>query len=1060
MTTVTQFWRVRPMKWLLISLSILPGTASANNDSDLIAQQTIDLKATCGRYDEKCLAEIENEIQAISDLHPLMANQDPVSQDSSLGLPSSSEASPKGQLVEAVDGYSSSGVKATTSYPTSLYGCYGGVYNPVCKNTGVYKVYRTFIAAYANKTYVIQTSDLKQMSGQSNTPDTVIRVIDENAGTLIAVNDDWANGSFASKVSFTVTEDKFVTILVHGYMGNNHGTCDITLKEDGQVLLSLNDQTFGGWQVLSKNVRQGDQIFVGKNTNQTDIPYNPSTYSDSTLYLFNNSSLNCSSGSCGLYTNNDDDIGTLSRIYSAPWTATAASILVGAYANDAVLNARLFHVRKSGWGTPSCPSSALYSDCDGDGLSREIESVLGTCDDSSGPSINCSSTNGRKFASYASFSPEDSDSDGASDFAEIYGLKKQCQRTPASPLWDAGICTDASLNPNCSYCQKLPLSTMDNPDPTVYDIFIHIASTSDPLGLISGSAHDHTLSATSELYLKYTLSQEPVECRDSNSLVSSGTCPLDAGSVYPTSIHFFRSAPASGEILYQDYPLHGAATLHNKFFPSSRRYSGVFRFLSSDHYYGVSFAGGYAATFQTAFELYLTEISDHYYSSAIAAHEIGHLLNTSSDGYIPNRISIGNYFYQSPASMARKGAFPSSFGMTCLSDDDCFPGVCGPICMFAFECEEGDCVAGRCTSGAKTCEVDCGAPPITNHYWIRFSRGGEPELDETQILEPGHSERLATNWWCAEGRYRSGASLPLCQNGVCSIDFDNNSQTPSYPNQTYYHDFGNGLYSVLSDKDEWKQIFDKGKNVLKSSAVSPHVFLAYGTSFSSSGPIDGTGFGTIASGVFSVAGPGNKAPGSVDIDPGYSVSFAGPGSGQFMQIPSSPQIYATGMGVPGIASYLGFSVMLTFRLDSISSTTVSLIRSGHYNVVIDRETTTSGILSAWVNGGPVLGGVGTQNIISNRWYRLIFLVHPYASAGILLAEEDGNGGWSDWVVLDANSSPTGANDPGIITVGSDSNHQQTLDGEIGDLQIWSGPVCAHWFGYDGLLMGNYRICEF
>ncbi len=1036
------------------------------SDPDLVAEQTILIKSTCHKYDAKCLSLIENEIQSISDIYSQALGEwlpdtdaDPYEYGSeslrAKGLDTPLELQLAGD--NALPDSQTSGV-------TTVFSCSGGTYKPICKNTGVRKIYRGFFAAYAGRTYEIQTSDLKALTGESNVPDTVIRVIDESSGTLVAVNDDWTANSFASKVTFSVSEDKFVTFLVHGYMSNNHGTCDISLKENGTTLLSLNDTAFGGWELLSKPVRAGDQIFVGKNTESSDLSFNPSSYADSVLYVFNNSTLSCSSGSCGSYVFNDDDIGTLSRVYSVPWTASAASVVVGADVADAVMNARLFHVRKSGWGTAVCPSTLLYSDCDGDGLSREIESVLGTCDDSSGPSSNCSTTYGRKFAAYAHFVPQDSDSDGASDFAEVYGMQKSCQKTPVSPLWSAGTCSDATMSSTCSYCQKLPLSSMDNPDPTVYDIYVQAAGTSDPYGYISGTVHEHTLGELAIAYLNYTFALEPLECRQSEALISSGACPNDSSLEYHTKLHVFTSSPIPGELLYQRYTVHAASAFFNKYFYSARRYSKIFQFLFSDHFYDRG-ENVYELSVYPSTRPLMSETANAYYSAESASHEIGHCLGVSLDTDIPNRVSISNYFYGTSGLMARKTGYPSTFGSTCSSDQDCEPGICGPTCHLDDDCSYGACVEGRCTSMIRECAINCGSPAESNSYFARFSRGGEPPLDEAEIFETGHSETLSTNWWCAWGRWAllDQFSSPECGGGVCSIDFDADPDTPASPDEPYAYDFNwNGYYSVLEDTDEWKDIFSDGKSACHTVPPSTNAFLAYGSSFSSAGPIDGSGFGSGSSGSYGITGPSNPPPGSSPDDPGYSLTFGGPGSGQFFAIPASSQISATGLGVSGTYTYRGFSIMMRFKLDSISPSTVSLVGSGHYNVAVVPSGQSTANLVAWVPGGAEIGGVGTYQILAGVWYSLVFVLHStYYSA--LLISETGGADADEWEIIDVAYGVQPASNPGSVTIGSDSTHQQTIDGEIAELQIWSHPVCSHWLGFRAIDIGlgeANKICEY
>jgi len=1007
---------------------------------DEISEKILELKAQYGDVEENYTEEVRELFRALEDPPTLAPEYYMASAQmkSDKDESSTDESYWTGTSLSSMD----TGLR---SFP-AIYGCIDSS-GSVCRHVAVRRIFKGFLDVYPGSTYEIETSDLKAAPGESNSPDTVLRLLDPNTGKLLAVDDDGGPGPLASRIIYVAQRNTTLNFLVHGFGGDSHGTCDITVKEDGVTILFLDDRPFGGYPIWTRSVKAGDQIFVGKNTNASDVALNPSVYSDSVLYLFQHDWRDCDFN-CGRYAYNDDDIGTLSRIHFVPWNATA-TILIGSYSIGGIMNARVFHVKKSGWGAVQCPSTAAHADCDGDGLSREVEAAIGTCDAVNGPSSNCSYTTGKRFRARASFNPSDSDSDGPSDYHEVYGIQMSCSKTPQPPRYDPGTCSDATLDETCPYCHKLALSTMDSPDPTIYDIFVHWDSVSDSSGSVSGIPHTHSPSNLTLEYLDYTFSREPQECRTSTDLIDSGACPADTALKYDSKIHIFKGTPYTIEMVPHGLPSSNFyATFFNRIFTARRKHSRFFRWVFSPHFYGVSF-NHYAVSVVQSWSPWYDSTTTSYRTAVIAAHELGHSLGLSGDVYWPNYLSLMSYSYQSANAMAKKSSWPSDLNSYCFGHSNCSSGTCGSLCYSsAFDCSpDYPCVNNRCTNWlVGLCSMNCGLPMVEGEYYGRFSRGGQAPIDEYAIIETGHTQAFAMNWWCAQGQYTNYPSCP-----GCDVDIDGDGIIQNGTSVDLNND---GYLTTFTDRNDWRRIFNYGKT--HDVLMPKHYydwFLAFASSVSSSGVPDASGFYTAVQGTYRI---GAGVPWGY-TEASHAVYFDGPGSGHYVKIPASKQIEATGQSVGGVP-YSGFAVNFAFKLESSSLSSQPLIRSNYYN--IDALSTSQGYrLRAWITGHPDVASGNSFNIQLNKWYRVVFVLSSMGRLALIIQESQDSPlfvwgppqilGWQDL---------TGINqDPGDVYLGANPQMTISMDGAIDDIEIWAGPICIHRVGY--FEAGGHSICS-
>lgn len=283
----------------------------------------------------------------------------------------------------------------------------------VCRNRDTHRVYWKDLWVAAGSEVEVKTSDLQSVDG--SVPDTLVYILacgstSCTSGTIIQIDDDHnldTSNPFDSHATVTVANAGTIRVLVVGYDKDRHGRADIQILVDRTSVWLDSDRMFGGWPLKSKELRAGDRLWVGKDTDDSAVNglAGYPQYHDAMLWVLGTTAHDCVSGNCGRFEHVDDvAYGTATTFL--PWleipssfgASTMSTVLVGVYGSASSdtcgasqcpvgggpqprwkMNARLFHQRRSdilggGW------SHADAADYDGDGLNREIELQLGTCD--------------------------------------------------------------------------------------------------------------------------------------------------------------------------------------------------------------------------------------------------------------------------------------------------------------------------------------------------------------------------------------------------------------------------------------------------------------------------------------------------------------------------------------------------------------------------------------------------------------------------------------------------------------------------------------------------------
>jgi hypothetical protein len=502
------------------------------------------------------------------------------------------------------------GVQALAAWPApdfnyAVDGCIDST-RTVCRNRDTHRVYWKDLWVAQGSEIEVATSDMQGVGGSS--PDTMIYILSCSPscedGTILAIDDDGntltADQGWDSRVSATAPTSGTLRVLVIGYSKDRHGTADIEIKVDQTQVLFDNDRMFGGWSMNNKEVRRGDRVWVGKDTDDSasnGLPGWPQ-YHDAMLWVLGNTARDCDSGTCGRFVHSDDvHYGNTSvllpwlEIPSSMGTSSYAKVLVGVWGSSATdtcpsslcpvpigqpeprwkMNARLFHLRRS-LGQGGEWSTAGSTDFDGDGLNREIEQQLGTCDEDDDPSFWGVGVRGYDCNTYKNlvdtrlatlstalggnplgcggsgeppcWTPKDSDNDGLDDGSEVWVSAWSCSQVPTAPYFDGGTCTPIGLHAGSgcpgAWCSVMPLSAMTDPDPVVYDIFVEErswvcgvvkAAWGDPgwcihpdrHNLANGADTDHGPTAAQLSGLEEVFSVWPFVCWDGSS--PSGSPP-------------------------------------------------------------------------------------------------------------------------------------------------------------------------------------------------------------------------------------------------------------------------------------------------------------------------------------------------------------------------------------------------------------------------------------------------------------------------------------------------------------------------------------------------------
>ena len=289
------------------------------------------------------------------------------------------------------------------------------------------------------------------------------------------------------------------------------------------------------------------------------------------MLLLSTNSVNCTSGCGNFYYNDDYSYGSsamyLSRI-EIP-TTMYGRVIIGVHDDTNTsghrykMNARFFHDRKnSAQGGYWAASSTV--DADLDGLSKEIEETIGSCDSVNDSPWNgvgiqgmsCSDYKDRVESFGGTWSPADSDNDGLDDAAEIFAVGVHCEHAPTAPYYNPGNCQKFGFHesPICvggQYCVGSDLSSLSDPNPFIYDIFVFN-------DYIKSGSREYRVSSEGQSYLKSAWHDSSISCWDDSNAPCEGEEDLPymfnahvyslQGTGLPVSRHDFVDGDFGSEI--------------------------------------------------------------------------------------------------------------------------------------------------------------------------------------------------------------------------------------------------------------------------------------------------------------------------------------------------------------------------------------------------------------------------------------------------------------------------------------------------------------------------------
>jgi len=871
----------------------------------------------------------------------------------------------------------------------------------VCYETDTYPMFTYSFGVVSGHSYEIKTLDLKNLPGQSNVVDTLMWLLNTSDGTVVAINDDYSG--YASRIYLTATSSYTARLVVANYGDGRQGTCDIEVRDNGQIVSSWNDVMFGGWNRTNHAVKSGDRLFVGVPPDGADH-----TYCINKVFVFSSSSTNCSTN-CGRYVEGDGAVNLLSRAF-VNFDASYARVLVGSNLLSTRGSTRLFHSRLgAGWG-----GARQYQDADGDGLTYEIEALkdpggnasltVDTCDYYNsevdyGPSSDCRQNAGRRFVSRAytgyPWSAKDTDNDGIEDGWELFGVAKACSQIPQPPFNSPGTCIDMTWTPTCQgpYCVSTGVSSLGS-DPREYDAFYHLDYQS---GYYPTST---TLAAVSFPY-----EEEGRECPEIATQDDS-YCPgqIDnAGLYYRVTLHMLQGAALDVDNYRSGVGLWETYESFNATFTGHRKYTGIFN-------YGLIVKGACPCFADAA-----SFISGNPYAMGAAisqAHEMAHSLGIGGDNY--------NVNYPSLSSYSNQGTLPAKAEPGV--DDDLWPDDFGNTCSTSADCP----ISRRCSQSTSKCILSCNG--------VRFSRGVNPTLVENSLQEHSQTTKLTAEVYCGHGGAGWGANAyhPLCDDppltpGACGIDWDDDG-TYTDSSTTGDLDGNPDVIATQYDYNDWTTMYNKGRIGLGRTYVDR--FRTFASDFDSTTPTDVTPWDqtiTVAAGVTQATGVY-----------GSSLAFRGPGMGDSVVLSDSPSLDTMGTTVNGFPPK-------GFRVDAFVYVTDFLSGSGHQVVYsdlfqIDLGNTTRKF-RGFITYGPSIFTSFTNplTVSAAQWY-WVSLQWNTSEARLYVIPWGGN----EWNFAGGQCArttiaKTGDVDPGAVTWGSypTAPNFWALNGRIDQPAMWN-----------------------
>lgn len=243
------------------------------------------------------------------------------------------------------------------------------------------RVFRSITATvvYNSSTYLSAPANIRIKAVASTTGvDPVLNVLDPS-GNTIAFNDDAPGLGLNSEVSFPITVSGWYRIIVHSYTASSGGT--------GTVFLD----TGGGYTTYATGASfRGTKLTTSASTRSFQTALRPGGTDDTVIYMLD---------LYGQVLAWDDDQGTGLASFYWNLVGTVPYVVLGAYSTPGTADLYL-----------NDADGSYTNDHDNDGLGRDLELQLGSCDDYYDPGC-----------AYV-FNLRDSDHDGIEDRYELFGL--------------------------------------------------------------------------------------------------------------------------------------------------------------------------------------------------------------------------------------------------------------------------------------------------------------------------------------------------------------------------------------------------------------------------------------------------------------------------------------------------------------------------------------------------------------------------------------------------------------------------------------------------------------
>ena len=780
----------------------------------------------------------------------------------------------------------------------------------VCAYNDVYRVFHWTIAVSTTSPIVVKTYDLQPYNNLQ--PDTLVYLVylpngysfyRQVPGNVVAIDDNgntetpcdpsypgYPYSCWDSKIVYTPTSTGVYMVVVASKYQGSHGTATISIAYDGLRPTVFTNQFFGGYHIVGKEVRVNDILLVGKNSNAAGMPEDPE-YHDSVLFYFTTTAVTCTSGSCGKMLLDDDvHLGTiisLSRLdVPSGYGSTSSRVLVGVYdgihssGNPYKMNVRFMHIRKhiqrgGNW------SGASQMDTDGDGLTKEVEAILGSCDtatDSPQSGVGVKFMNCQNFGTLVNqrvnlrgknpqcpippgniqqdpdcWSPVDSDNDGLSDDWEVWAVGVKCSNVPTSPYYSCDNLAPISLldPPGCPtgyYCTALALSALSDPDPTRHDLYyltdFWSCQTCSP-------PHNHSVTSDQQTMLLYTWTYDPVTCFDGSLYWPNDPCPDPNDLPYYVAMHLyngdeFQLPDDSADDYALPFGAPGTLSYFTHSFSPDEKYTRVFRYALATHRWGGA-ADGLTRRLvwgNTGRNDILTTFS----------HEAGHTLSLedveTSDVNLPGTCPED---YKRPRNWQCNNPPPPNQRERAIGGNPNYPSL---MSYFYARPPAGMRPKGAPPPAFNTPDFDQCSPEF-----LRFSKGLNPVLNEASLEEvynqsvwwvPKFVSDLfcyvdQNHWWAVWGTPRINPYHPYCTGATCIVNWDALRTGCAQPNPPYQFDVSYGRYCAhifgdpeyqccpggpqncqglaqcasdqLKDHNDWLQMVAIGKQSLRGTSV-------------------------------------------------------------------------------------------------------------------------------------------------------------------------------------------------------------------------------------------------